>query len=252
MAAIDWNSHQQKLNASSLSIRKYCENNNLNYNTARNKLKKTKAVGADAPEKLQQKPPQTKRKSCNLNAVKHFGYARHYASELLSDVEIGQNNLDQEIAVARMQLALVIQAVGRNHDNIEIVMGSSEPIQRLLGRIDNLVNSKNRLENSVTNHKEMLKDIFSDRRSGDISAIEAAYKYMENGLDVPSLVQAEARLEIGDEEDDSGLPKGGVTPQMVEEREQQLQLGVTQAAEEFMAERLAELDILNEDEKNEC
>ena len=186
MAAIDWDSHQQKLSVSSLSIKKNCENNKLNYNTARNKLKKTKAVGTVTPEKLQKKTHQTKQKNCNLNAAKHFGYARHYALDLLSDTEIGQNDLNQEIAVARMQLALVIQTVSKNSGNMEMVLGSSEPIQRLLGRIENLISSQNRLDNSVTHYGDMLESIFSARRTSEISALEAAYQYMEKGLDVPS------------------------------------------------------------------
>jgi len=248
MAAIDWDSHQKKLNASSLSIRKYCDNNGLNYNTARNKLKKTKLEGTAATKKLQQKPSQTKQKSCNLNAVKHFGYARHYAATLLSDSEVVQNNLNQEIAVARMQLALVIQTVGKAPDNIELIMGSSEPIQRLLGRIENLISSQNRLDNSVSSHGEMLESIFAARRSGEMSALEAAYQYMEKGIDVPALLQTEAKIELGEDEDDSDLPKGGVTPQMIEERERQLLEGSKQSSADFLAERMAALEELNKNE----
>lgn len=250
MAAIDWGSHQKKLSSSNLSIRKYCDKNNLNYNTARNKLKKTKVKGESASKKLQVKPCQTKPKSCNLNAAKHLGYARHYAIDLLSDAEIERDDLNQEIAVARMQLALVIKTVGEKRDDSAVILGSSEPIQRLLGRIENLISSQIRLDNSATSNSELFKSIFEDRRSGDISAIEAAYRYMEKGLDVPSLVQAEAKLEIGDDDEDSDLPKGGVTPQIVEERERQLQLGNKQSADEFMAERMAELEVLNGTEEH--
>lgn len=250
MAVIDWDSHQKKLSASSLSIIKYCKNNKLNYNTARNKLKKTKVVGTDSPETLQKKKRQTKQKTCNLNAVKHFGYARHYATELLSDAEIGQNNLNQEIAVARMQLALVIQTVSKNSGNVEIVLDSSEPIQRLLGRIENLISSQNRFDHSVTNYGDMLERIFSARRAGEISAIEAAYQFMEKGLDVPSLVQVEAKLEIGDEDEDSNLPKSAVTPLMVEERERELISGSVRTSEQFLKERMADLEDLNDAEQN--
>lgn len=252
MAGIDWDSHQQKLNASSLSIRKYCENNNINYNTARNKLKKNKASGVTASEKLQQKPRQTKQNNCNLNAAKHFGYARHYALELLSDTEIGQNSLNQEIAVARMQLALVIQKVSSASDNIEMVLGSSEPIQRLLGRIENLISSQNRLDSRISNFGGMLESVYSSLRSGDISAVEAAYRYMEKGIDVPPLLQAEAKLEIGcEDESESDLAKGGVTPQIVEERERELQAGSTCSSEQFLKKRMAELEELNNAERNE-
>lgn len=253
MAVIDWGIHQEKLISSKLSIRKYCEKNGLNYNSARNKLKKNKVQGALVPKKLKLKPATPKpekKKRGNLNAAKHFGYARHYAIDLLSDAEIERDDLNQEIAVARMQLSLVIKTLSENSNDSAVVFGSSEPIQRLLGRIDNLISSQIRLDDSATSNSELLKKIFEDRRSGGISAIEAAYLYMEKGLDVPPLVQVEARLEIGGEDDESELPKGGVTPQIVEERERQLQLGNKQSADEFMAERLAELEVLNEHEKN--
>lgn len=254
MAAIDWDSHQKKLNASSLSIKNYCNNNGLNYSTARNKLKKSKKVGALEPKELQQKPyipkpkPQKSGKIGNLNAVKHFGYARHFATKLLSDTEVIQNNLNQEIAIARMQLALVIQIVGKNPDNIELVMGSSEPIQRLLGRIENLIGSQNRLDNSASSHGDMLESIFAARRSGEISAIEAAYQFMEKGIDVPALLHTEAKIEMEEYEDDSDLPVGGVTPQMIEERERQLLEGSKQSSADFLAERLAALEELNRNE----
>lgn len=241
MGKINWTGHQKKLDESGLSLRKYCENNGLNYSTARNKLR---AGGPVRPKKLQQKAPETKRKSCNLNALKHGGYARLFAKRLVDESEIEQSGLDQEIAVARMQVALVIDLLGEN-TNIKTALAASEAVQRLLGRIESLLVSQLKLDNDLSQHAEFLRETFNCRRDGQISATDAAYRFMEKGFDVPPALLAEMRLELGDDEEEGSLPTGAITPQMVEERERQLQSGNVVSSEEFLQKRLKELEDLN-------
>ncbi|EGQ9055236.1 hypothetical protein GEN90_24685 [Vibrio parahaemolyticus] len=241
MASINWEGHQRKLEKSGLSLRDYCKNNNLNYNTARNKLR---AGGVSRPEKVQLEVQQTKRKSCNLNAFKHGGYARLFAKRLVDESEINQSGLNQEIAVARMQTALVIYSLGEQ-PSLEIALAASEALQRLLGRIESLLLSQNKLEREPSNNADFLAEIFGKRQSGEVTATEAAYSFMSRGFDVPPALLAEMRLELGDDEEEGSLPTGAITPQMVEERERELQSGNVVSSEEFLQKRLKELEELN-------
>lgn len=246
MASIDWNSHQQRLTDSGLSLRDYCINNKLNYNTARNKLR---AGGEKPSKKVQPEVQQTKRNSCNLNALKHGGYARLFAKRLVDDSEINRSTLEQEIAVARMQAALVIQSLGDGTD-IEFTLAATEALQRLLGRIESLLLSQNKLEHEPVNNSDFLQGVFAKRKAGEITATDAAYQFMARGFDVPPALLAEMRLELGDDDDEGSLPTGAITPQMVEDREKQLQAGNVVSSEEFLKKRLKELEELDNAERN--
>lgn len=241
MASINWEGHQKKLDKSGLSLRDYCKNNKLNYNTARNKLR---VGGGSRPEKLQLEVQKTKRENCNLNAFKHGGYARLFAKRLVEESEINQSGLNQEIAVARMQAALVINSLGEQ-PSLEVALAASEAIQRLLGRIESLLLSQNKLDHEPLNSAGFLAEIFEKRQAGEVTATEAAYSFMSRGFDVPPALLAEMRLELGDDEDEGSLPTGAITPQMVEERERQLQAGNVISSEEFLQKRLKELENLN-------
>ncbi|WFQ78070.1 hypothetical protein PXH59_00110 (plasmid) [Xenorhabdus sp. SF857] len=241
MASINWEYHQRELGKSGLSLSNYCKNNKLNYSTARNKLR---AGGGVRPEKVQQKAPETKQKSCNFNALKHGGYARLFARRLVNESEMMQSGLNQEIAVARMQTALVINLLDEK-PNLETVLSASEALQRLLGRIESLLVTQTKLDNDLHNHADFLTALFVKRRVGEISATEAAYRFMEKGFDVPPALLAEMRLELGDDDEERGLLTGTITPQMVEDREKQLQSGNVISSEAFIQQRLEELEELN-------
>ena len=128
-------------------------------------------------------------------------------------------------------------------------------IDRWMGRIANLESLRQKLlQGHVMSHAERLaiqSATFNQLAEGEIDAITAGNLLSANSIEIPSNLLAQIRVELGEEEDDSDLPKGGVTPQIVEAREKQLQEGNAQDAAEFMAERMAALDELNVLEVNE-
>lgn len=123
-------------------------------------------------------------------------------------------------------------------------------IDRWMGRIANLESLRQKLlQGHVLSHSERLaiqSTTFNQLADGIIDAIAAGNILSANAIDIPANLLAQIRYELGDDGDDeSSLPKDAVTPQMVEERERQLQLGSKQSAGDFMAQRLLELDALN-------
>ncbi|WP_232613686.1 hypothetical protein [Photobacterium carnosum] len=123
-------------------------------------------------------------------------------------------------------------------------------IDRWMGRIANLESLRQKLlQGHVLSHSErsaIQSTTFNQLAGGTIDAITAGNLLSANAIDIPANLLAQIRYELGDDGDDeSSLPKDAVTPQMVEERERQLQLGSKQSAGDFMAQRLLELDALN-------
>lgn len=123
-------------------------------------------------------------------------------------------------------------------------------IDRWMGRIANLESLRQKLlQGHVLSHSERLaiqSTTFNQLANGEIDAITAGNLLSANAIEIPANLLAQIRSELGEDgDDDSELPKEAVTPQMVEERERQLQLGNKQRADEFMAQRLRELEALN-------
>ncbi|WFQ78161.1 hypothetical protein PXH59_00515 (plasmid) [Xenorhabdus sp. SF857] len=126
-------------------------------------------------------------------------------------------------------------------------------IDRWLGRIANLESLRLKLlQGSTLTYSEQLaikSTVFNQLASDEINALTAGHMLSANGLEIPPNLLAQIRFELGDgNDDDSELPTGAVTPQLVEERERQLQLGNQQSSEAFLATRMAELDELDQEE----
>lgn len=128
-------------------------------------------------------------------------------------------------------------------------------IDRWMGRIANLESLRQKLlQGHVLSHSERMaiqSTTFNQLAEGSIDAVTAGNLLSANAIEIPSNLLAQIRVELGADEDEGELPKGGVTPQIVEEREKALQLGNAQAADEFMAERMAALEELNAAEVND-
>lgn len=122
-------------------------------------------------------------------------------------------------------------------------------IDRWIGRVANLESLRQKLQQghnlSHAERTSLQSTIFNKLAEGTIDGITAGNMLSANAIDIPTNLLAQIRAELGHEEDESELPKGGVTPQIIEAREKQLQEGNAQDAADFMAERLAELDELN-------
>lgn len=129
-------------------------------------------------------------------------------------------------------------------------------IDRWMGRIANLESLRQKLlQGHVLSHSERLaiqSTTFNQLEAGEIDAITAGNLLSANAIEIPANLLALIRADLGAGEEETDLPKGGVTPQIVEEREKALQLGNAQAADEFMAERMAMLDELNAAEVNDA
>lgn len=128
-------------------------------------------------------------------------------------------------------------------------------IDRWMGRIANLESLRQKLlQGHVLSHSERLaiqSTTFNQLAEGVIDAVTAGNLLSANAIEIPANLLAQIRVELGTDEDEGELPKGGVTPQIVEEREKALQIGNAQAADEFMAERMAALEELNAAEVND-
>lgn len=128
-------------------------------------------------------------------------------------------------------------------------------IDRWMGRIANLESLRQKLlQGSTLSYSEQLaikSTVFNQLANEEIDALTAGHMLSANGLDIPPNLLAQIRFELGEgDDDDSELPTGAVTPQMVEEREKQLQLGNQQSSEEFLAARMAELEALNAEDRH--
>ncbi|EHU8077661.1 TPA: hypothetical protein SLZ51_002356 [Vibrio cholerae] len=128
-------------------------------------------------------------------------------------------------------------------------------IDRWMGRIANLESLRQKLlQGSTLTYSEQLaikSTVFNQLANEEIGAVTAGHILSANGLDIPPNLLAQIRFELGEgDDDDSELPTGAVTPQMVEERERQLQLGNQQSSEEFLAERMAELEALEAEDRH--
>ncbi|CCO46702.1 conserved hypothetical protein [Vibrio nigripulchritudo SOn1] len=128
-------------------------------------------------------------------------------------------------------------------------------IDRWMGRVANLESLRQKLlQGSTLTYSEQLaikSTVFNQLANEEIDALTAGHMLSANGLDIPPNLLAQIRFELGDEgDDDSELPTGAVTPQMVEEREKQLQEGNTQTSAEFLESRLAELEALNAEDSH--
>ncbi|HFG1984119.1 hypothetical protein [Vibrio parahaemolyticus] len=128
-------------------------------------------------------------------------------------------------------------------------------IDRWMGRIANLESLRQKLlQGSTLTYSEQLaikSTVFNQLANEEIGAVTAGHILSANGLDIPPNLLAQIRFELGEGDDDeSELPTGAVTPQMVEERERQLQLGNQQSSEEFLAERMAELEALEAEDRH--
>ncbi|MBT2909673.1 hypothetical protein PL84_03635 [Vibrio anguillarum] len=128
-------------------------------------------------------------------------------------------------------------------------------IDRWMGRIANLESLRQKLlQGNTLTYSEQLatkSSVFSQLANEQIDAITAGHILSANGLDIPPNLLAQIRFELGEDGDgDSDLPTGAVTPQMVEERERQLQMGNQQSSEEFLAERMAELEALEAEDRH--
>ncbi|KOH04582.1 hypothetical protein ACZ98_23705 (plasmid) [Vibrio parahaemolyticus] len=128
-------------------------------------------------------------------------------------------------------------------------------IDRWMGRVANLESLRQKLlQGSTLTYSEQLAiktTVFNQLANEEIDALTAGHMLSANGLDIPPNLLAQIRFELGEgEDDDSELPTGAVTPQLVEEREKQLQLGNQQSSEEFLSSRMAELDALNAEDQH--
>ncbi|MFW1108318.1 hypothetical protein ACEWA7_19965 [Vibrio parahaemolyticus] len=128
-------------------------------------------------------------------------------------------------------------------------------IDRWMGRIANLESLRQKLmQGHALSYSEQLaikSEVFTKLHEEQISAISAGHILSANGLEIPPNLLAQIRFELGEDgDDDSELPTGAVTPQMVEERERQLQLGNKQSSEDFLAERMAELEVLDAEDRH--
>ncbi|WP_219993161.1 hypothetical protein [Vibrio vulnificus] len=128
-------------------------------------------------------------------------------------------------------------------------------IDRWMGRVANLESLRQKLlQGSTLTYSEQLaikSTVFNQLANEEIDALTAGHMLSANGLDIPPNLLAQIRFELGEgDDDDSELPTGAVTPQLVEEREKQLQLGNQQSSEEFLAARMAELEALNAEDRH--
>ncbi|MCC8380085.1 hypothetical protein [Xenorhabdus sp. PB30.3] len=191
-----------------------------------------------------------------LKGEQEYIEKRTAEEQLRPEVSIGNSDKASYFNHAAMRAEEFEDNLGPQGTTINIKMRRVDwdtVIDRWLGRIANLESLRHKLLQGCTlTYSEQLaikSTVFNQLLNDEIDALTASHMLSANGLDIPPNLLAQIRFELGEGDgDDSDLPTGAVTPQLVEERERQLQLGNKQSSEAFLAARMAELEELNEEE----
>jgi len=223
----------------------------------------------------------------NQNASKHGIYSQFESEDerqALDDVDT--HSLEGEIRVVSRQLMRTLQrqmeydqlkqhadggsvpvemyddarievGVGTGNDGIQFVKQMpdfNQLVHRFTTNLSNLKLKHARLihANTLTylNQAELLQEVLSEKEDKGLTALEAAYRLMKAGvMQLPPVLEKEVVAEFQDEnEDDMG--DGGVTPEQVKARAQELEQQYAAKKEEALAKRRKELEALDAEEND--